>query len=227
MLRLDEPLTMVEKMAIVDCFWRANPPTLTMNRYEPYFEFYNREMRALSLAFDKKDSIYEKMAAKTHEDLRLIVCELAKDGELDLSGAITKIKSLFPRYTDDDAAIRLSIDLALRLWLFLNTREPEFTRTVNIGNAPSKLSWECNSNDLKTFVRRQFPFTFKGPSPPGNFLHGNLTAHNLHRLYGITIRWTDFLPKHLHYDFTNQSLYVFPHKTCLLGMLNSSGKAFR
>ena len=115
MLRLDEPLTVAEKAAIVDCFWRADPPPLTMTRYEPYFEFCSQEMKALSLAFDREDSMLEKMAAKTHEDLRLIVHELAKEREPNLSSAVAKVKPLFPRHTNDDAAIRLSIDLALRV----------------------------------------------------------------------------------------------------------------
>ena len=225
MLRLDEPLFMAEKTAIVECFWRVRPPAFTMAQYEPYFEFYSQEMKALCLAFDKEDSILERMAAKTHADLRLIVRELAKEGGSNLFSAIVKVKALFPRYRDDDAAIRLSIDLTLRVWLFLDTREAG--STVNTGSVSNALRWEFSHLNLRSFVAWPFPSTVHGPSLSGSFFHGNFTAYKLHCLYGIAIKWTNFLPNHLYYDYASRSLYVFPHKTCLLGMLNNLGEALR
>ena len=224
MLRLDEPLNVAEKTAIVECFWRVKPPTLNMIRYESYFEFYTQEMKALCLAFDKEDSVLERMAAKTHEDVRLIVHQLAEDEDLDLFRAIAKLKILFPKDENDVTAIRLSIDLALRVWLFLDSRE--YSPTANTVSRPSS-RWETDHHSLKSFITWQFPSTARVPSVSGGTLDRSLTAYNLHRLYGITVRWTNFLTKHLYYDLTSQTLYIFPHKTCLLGILNESGKASR
>ena len=225
-LHLDQPLTEQERELILNNFWRADPTVATRRRYEPYFEYYQNEMKALSIGLDEESQLLRRMAAKTHEDIRLIVDTLAKERDSDLAKVIAEVKTIFPNHSDDDTAIKLSIDLALRVWLLLNVREPSNNlNTVNVGNM-ELLCWTSDTSTLQEFVNRQF---LRSVSPAHDIsvsesrLDGDFTAYNLNRLYNITIQWTHSLADHLRFDLEDRVLHIFPYRICLYDHGMNSG----
>ena len=212
-LSLSQPLDHAEKLAIVQCFWRKDPPDLT--RYEPYFDFYRIEAKALCVGLDNKDHMLERMAAKTHKDIRLIAEKLAEWQDSDLATLTEEVEKLFPIYRGDLVAIRLSICFALRVRLMLNVREPQ--DPIFVGGTP-KIQWHLDRLSLATFVGLLFPQAddvLTSLPLSESTLDSKFTAANLERLYGVSIRWTHCLADHLRFDPETMRLFIFSHKICL------------
>ena len=226
-LRLDSTdFPSAEKKKILKSFWNvtlSEDSESSLARYDLYFQFYCKEMKALSLGPNKNTHILTRIAAKTHHDIRLIVERLKQKRDLNLEATITEIKALFPSYKTDDDAIRSSIDLAMRVWLILNIRDR--STPVHVGNM-RKLRWEKGQEiqeTLKNFVDRQIPSMAHVLPEQEDYWDGRSTAYDINHLYKISIVWTHCLADHLRLDFEARTLYIFPHKACLVSFYNDVG----
>lgn len=175
-------------------------------------------MKSLSFGLLKESHLLANMAAQSHLDLRRIVETLSNCRNLDLSTARTAVQSLFP--DREDEAIERSINLAIRVWLTLNTRD--MFGSLTVGSAPI-LSWNADSSTLVNFVGRQFPSVIPPLPAPESWLDPRLTACNLDRNCHVIIEWTNCLADHLRFDAERRQLHVYPFKICLRDHARASG----
>ena len=224
LLELGQPLDSVEKLAIVEDFWRKDPPEL--DRYEPYLDFYRTETKALCLGLNDKDRPVNQMAAKTHKDIRLIAEKLVDWQDSDLATVIREMQALFPESQNDKLALRLSLWFAIRVQLLLNFRES--LEPVFVGDTP-RLEWHLGQPSLANMIHRQFPRSNSdtlGLPLPESTLDSEFTAYKLERLYRVEIRWTNCLADHLRFDHGARRLCIFPYRICLHDSGQSCANSF-
>ena len=215
---LGDILDSAEEIAIVQCFWRQNLIATDLNLYKPYLDFYRSEMKSLRFGFLTESHLLARMAARSHSDLRRIVETLSTYRNADLYTTRAAIQTLFPSHNDE--AIGISINLAVRVWLTLNTRER--TGSLMVGSALI-LSWENDPLSLVDFARCQFPSTIPPLPAPESWLDSGLTAYNLDRNCQVIIEWTNCLADHLRFDPERRQLHVYPFKICLYDHAKASG----
>ena len=123
-------------------------------------------------------------------------------------------------------SVKNAIDLAICLWLMLNTTTP------GLRNFPGRsyLVWQ-ETESLDDFIERSLPGT--QPISVSSRWPQSLTLFNLERIGGFEIVWTDHLADHLfldedlgtikvyHHAYVlqchrsgNSAKYVFPHLLC-------------
>ncbi|MCJ1230585.1 hypothetical protein MMC12_007259 [Toensbergia leucococca] len=158
------------------------------------------------------------MAAQSHADIRKIVGILSLHRHSDLRTVCSAVHVVFPDHNDE--AIRTSIDLAMRLWLTLNTREKSLSLTA--GKTPI-IRWEHDSSTMVNFVRRQFPSASAFITGAEALLDPYFSAYNLTRNCQVTIEWTCSLADHLSLDLKTRRLRIYPLKICLYDHGNASG----
>lgn len=188
--------------------------------YSCYLEFYRNEMKGLRFGFLEESYLSTRMAAQTHADIRLVVEKLSCLRNSDLSKSFAAIQDLFPNQSDE--AIEISINLALRVWLTLNTRGK--TESL-IPRSTPVLKWENDSSTLVNFVNRQFPSVIPTISPSESWLDSRFSACNLDRHCQVIIEWTNCLADHLQFDAGTKHLQVYPFKICLHDHEQVSGTA--
>ena len=174
-------------------------------------------MKALEFGPLSNKHILPTLAVQTHVGLQHIARLLSASPHDDLSTAISKVKKLFPGY--DDESIRKSIDLALRVWLMLNTKEPSGTHNIS---SMTPIRWDYDGLSLIDFVASRFPRTSFLIPLSESTVEDRFTAYNLNRLCRITVVWTTCLAEHLYLDFGSRTLKVFPYKICLFDHANTS-----
>lgn len=123
----------------------------------------------------------------------------------------------------DQAAIRRSLELSVRLWLTININ----SSTVAVGPTYSyetPLDWAPDLS-LENLVRNQF---VKSPGAKETRTRAKidptLTAAYLVNTCGIKLRWTDSLSDHLQFDPAQRRLAVYRHKICLANHLEAHDK---
>lgn len=215
---LSENLGSAEEIAIVQCFWKENLLATDLDLYKPYLDFYRSEMRSLRFGLLEESHLLARMAAQSHSDLRRIVEILSDCRNEKLSTTRAAIQTVFPNH--DGEAIGISINLAVRVWLTLNTRER--SGSLMVGSAPI-LPWDDDSMRLVDFVDRQFPSTTPTLPPPESWLDPQLTAYNLDRNCQVVVEWTNCLADHLRFDPERRQLHVYPFKICLHDHAKASG----
>ena len=175
-------------------------------------------MKGLFFGFFEHSHILPKMAAQSHADIRKIVGILSLHRHSDLRTVCSAVHVVFPDHNDE--AIRTSIDLAMRLWLTLNTREKSLSLTA--GKTPI-IRWEHDSSTMVNFVRRQFPSASAFITGAEALLDPYFSAYNLTRNCQVTIEWTCSLADHLSLDLKTRRLRIYPLKICLYDHGNASG----
>ena len=215
--RLNELLGLVDSISIIHCYWRDDLPDQLLDRLSPYLQYYRREMKALEFGSLTNKHILPILAVQTHVDLQNVVRTLPTHPHANLSTACSNVKHLFPGYNDE--SIRKSIDLALRVWLMLHTREPP--ETYNISSIPP-IRWDYDGLSLMDFVASQFPRTNSFTPLSDSTVDDRFTAYSLHRLCRINVVWTTCLAKHLYLDLGSRTLKIYPYKICLFDHANAS-----
>ena len=101
-------------------------------------------------------------------------------------------------------SVKNAIDLAICLWLMLNTATP------GLRNFPGRsyLVWEENES-LDDLVKRSLPVT--QPISISSRWPQSLTLYNLERIGGFEIVWTDHLADHLFLDEDLGTIKVYHH----------------
>ena len=174
-------------------------------------------MKALELGLFADKHILPMLTVQTHVDLQNVVRTLSTNPHANLSTACSNVKHLFPDYCDE--SIRKSIDLALRVWLMLNTREPP--ETYNIRSIPP-IKWDYYGLSLTDFVASQFPSTGSFIPLSESTVDNRFTAYSLNHLCRMTVVWTTCLAEHLYLNLGSWTLKIYPYKICLFDHANAS-----
>ncbi|KAI9672489.1 MAG: hypothetical protein M1817_003255 [Caeruleum heppii] len=215
---LRDPLSDELKKEIVACFWRQRTQDVHLPDFISFFHYYDRTCKALYLGVLEKEA--DVTAASTHHHVMSIVSclwdYLDEETEKDLPCRRPTVRESLESHTFGEGVshdhINRSIDLALRLWLTINIRDPKFAPASN------SRQWDDESS-LRSFIASRFP-TPQTSEVPSTLqrnvrLESNLTAVNLRRLSGIRTEWTQRLDEHLDFDHANRTVKVYMLKACL------------
>ncbi len=112
---------------------------------------------------------------------------------------------------EEEDGIERYIDLALRVWLMVNSREKSFdtSHARRWGDEETLSVFVCG------FFRRCETPQAAWTTSTQHLTHP-LTAASLERFSGITIQWTSYLAEHLRFDHSARTLKVFANKRWLL-----------
>ena len=200
------------KREIVQRFWRRQNNDVDLDEYSDYFDFYKHTCKALYLGVHCEA---DTLAAQTHEHVLIIIDTIWR--LFEHSRGILRpmlrelLRAVFGTNTLD-TALDASIDLALHLWLTIDAKSQETSRSQTQLSLHQAV-W-TDGEYLFEFICRQFP----GPAvdEPTNILLGNeLRAVNLERLSGVSITWTSCLKDHMLFDGDTRSLKVYYLKQVL------------
>ena len=182
---------------------------------QAYFVFYHQELELLRKGISESSWQINYLAARTCEDIFYIVDVLRDNGN---SGRPELRQLLSPKFpSSDDLGLNRSIDLAIRLWLMINTQEPEFG---GLRHEATSVQWDDEST-LLAFLHSLFPHSRWQITAQSSRLGPHFTAAFMQRVCGLTIEWTTSLHDHLRLDRLRKALKVFPFKCHLQAMIDS------
>ena len=153
------------------------------------------------------------LAVKTHADILLVIREIQTNGLLAKCRVRDNLRVQFPEA--EDAELNASIDLALRLWLMLNVRDPRLK--LQSPQTPI-MSWG-DTLPFKNFMEQTFPISKWQIGVKDSRLHPSFTAAFMVEVCGLRLEWTDCLADHLRLDRREKALRVYSSKDFLLGVL--------
>ncbi|MCJ1414035.1 hypothetical protein MMC32_000360 [Xylographa parallela] len=208
-----EPLEDEQKKRLLQCLFKVDESTITNSIYDPYFENYSTQIMSFNLGAgsDKLSApvrdtrlqpyivaVVEKLLAEP-KSLRQSVKEHVKRMEIERN---------LPE--KNDAFLDRSIDLALRVWLMINSRDRM--------NDTSPITKWIGDKSLDDLVKELFPV--EKESTDLRFTY-RFTAANIERYSGVKIVWTRYLSEHLSFDDEEEyrKLKIFPYKKWLKDML--------
>ncbi|MCJ1323132.1 hypothetical protein MMC15_008485 [Xylographa vitiligo] len=202
-----------QKKSLVHCLFGVDPSTYEDSLYNPYFENYSTQIMSFNLGvgFDKLSApvrdrrlqpyivaVVEKLLAEP-KSLRQSIKEHVKQMEKARNLQVT-----------NDAFVDRSIDLALQVWLMINSRD----RT----NDTSLTTKWTGDKSLDHLVKEVIP---KEDQPADLRFTYRFTAANIERYSGVKIVWTRYIAEHLSFDDEEEyrKLKIFPYKVWLNDML--------
>lgn len=180
-----------------------------------YFVYYNQELRLLHEGLSEESWQTKNLAAKTYEDIFFVVDVLRDKSHARRPEIRQSLSSRFP--SSDHMGLDRSINLALRLWLMLNTQEPEF---AGLRHEATLVQWNDESS-LLSFIHSLFPCSRWQITAQSSRLGPHFTAAFMQRVCGLSIVWTTSIHDHLRLDRLHKVLYIFPYKCHLQALINS------
>ena len=185
--------------------------------FREYFDFYESEL--IALQFGRFPSVWPDpdLAAESHSDILHIVEELRRDRGSARPKIRETLELRFP--SANVRSVNRSIDLAIRLWLMVNVRDPD----LECQNPPQTpmLQWN-DSTTFDDFLTSLFPMSRWELEAKSSRLHPYFKVANMVRICGLKLAWTKSLEDHLRLDRQeNESiLRVYPYKCLLQGQLD-------
>jgi len=207
-----------DKIIIQGHFWPQT--SQDPERYFEYFEYYEAELRRLTLGISRQSWQLKTIAAKTHNDILHTVKILSEQMNSNRPSMRDSLRDSCYKGADD-VSINRTIDFALRLWLMLNVRDPCFE--LDTPDTPI-IQWDEKSS-LESFVSRQFPPTKSPVYVRESRLDPCFTVVNMIRICGLKLEWSEHLEDHLRLDRLTKVLRIYPYKLCLSAHLETSEKA--
>lgn len=186
-----------------------------VDMFRSYFEYYNEELVLLRTGISEKTWQSKGLATKTYEDIFYVVNVLRDNGDSRRPQLRSLLRSRFR--SSDDLGLDRSINLAIRLWLMINTQEPEFG---GIRHGATCVQWD-DETTLRAFFQRLFPKTRWQITSRSSRLGPHFTAAFMERVCGLKIEWTTSLQDHLWLDRPRKALKIFPFKCHLQAMIDS------
>ncbi len=217
-LSLLNPVSPDIKQQIASTFFIATYKASEISIWEDFFDYYERELKSLSLGVFSPKKIIPRLAAQSHEDIIYICGVLSASRDLKKCEIREKVRARFPGA--DDTGIERSLDLTVRLWLMLNVCDEKSTRVSS--KASMRWNASCQLNDV---ISSQFqPSTLHLKSREKR-ISPSFTASNMVRVCGLRLQWTDSLDDHLRLDRRRKELWIFPYKDFLLRHLHATNEA--
>ncbi|KAI4241565.1 MAG: hypothetical protein L6R40_004545 [Gallowayella cf. fulva] len=183
-----------------------NPRKDQLTALESYFIYYTDEVRLLRKGLSEGSWQTHSLAVKTVEDVFHVVDVLRNNSDLPRP-KLRQILSL--RFASvDDFGLNSSINLAIRLWLMINTQEPQFE---GLRHEATAIQWNDEST-LRSFLHSLFPRAKWQLTAQSSRLSPHFTAVFMQRICGLRIEWTTSLHDHLRLDRRRKALKVFSYK---------------
>jgi hypothetical protein len=186
-------------------------------RFRNYFDYYESEMKALQWGKYPPTWPDPDLAATTHAELICIVNELQQNRGSTRPQIRNALKPSFPN--SGAYSLNRAIDLAIRVWLMVNVREPVL-ECQNLPRTPM-LQWD-DSSTFQHFLDGLFPLSQWHLEAKATRLHPHFTVTNMVRICGLNLYWTDSLEDHLRLDRNEEGnwLRVYRHKCFLQGQID-------
>ena len=208
------PLPAEVQLYIVQNFWPSSNSSIA--EYVSYFKYFQWAISILSWPHTILNR--QQLAVQTYADIAKVVRSLTSMPNQCRTDIALELQKDFPK--SDQAQILRSMDLAVRLWLAVFVQSD----TLPVGPALSDItqtSWPEDMS-LRSIIQGIFE-----PSPLPAHVHyyhidPSFTAKNLRKLCRVRIQWTGNLRDHLCFDRATSTLYLFPHKICLISHLEST-----
>jgi hypothetical protein len=214
---LDDPLfrdkhppSLLLQQHIIAGFWGIRPSTQIKN-FEIYFKFYHTVCSS---------QVATENAVKTHKHLIDLVSFLKQarsmtKSQIRLILAGAPYQSLNFQLISDAALVNRSLDLAIRLWLMVSVGSGSFVPGQTV------ISW-ADDQTYDDLLRSQdvFPKVL-GPHIGKTHLSPSLTAYNVVRYGGVSIKWTYNLVDHLILNQHGQ-LLIYHHVAVLTALEGSN-----
>jgi hypothetical protein len=192
--------------------------------YPNYFKYLAQETLDLKWPekLPKQQQVAE-LAVKTHEELLEVVGLLRKSKSLkrETIRAILdqKFRDNHTLNANRDVSLNRTMDIAIRRWLMINTREEKFK---GLGSGGSCVTWN-DGLTLEECIESLFPVATWTPTPREGRLSPYFTAANMVNICGLEIKWTTYLENHLYLNRKDKILWVFPFKCCLQAFISDKG----
>lgn len=186
-----------------------------LHTLQNYFIYYSQELELLCKGISEESWQTKGLAAKTYEDIFYVVNVLRNNGNSRRPEARQRLSLRFR--SSDDLGLNRSINLAIRLWLMINTQEPEFG---GLRHEATSIQWD-DSSTLLAFLQSLFPRSRWRITAQSSRLGPHFTAAFMQRVCGLSIEWTTSLHDHLRLDRLRKALKVFPYKCHLQALIDS------
>lgn len=184
--------------------------------FESFIAYYNDEI--LQLEFGPQNERQSaKLALSTHGNLIEVVQVLGRNRNRtrpELRRLLSD--SIFPNAGKQQ--LNRTIDVTLRLWLMINTRESQLKPSSRL-HRPC-LEWNDEST-LSGFLSGSFPKPRWELSAREGRYDPRFTAAFMTKICGLKIGWTTSLEDHLRLDRRTKTLWVFPYKPFLQMLLQT------
>ena len=192
-------------------FWPGS--TTSLSEFLSYFRYF--QWTSSLVLWPMVAAEKSLFAIQKYQDLGAVVQCLNEHSDETRMKIATRLEALFPQSSQD--AILRSVDLAVRLWMTLNLR----ARDLPVGPWESDVTtveWE-RKQSLHNLVAATFPKCGKGLSLPAfdqNHIDPAFNIMTLRKICRVKVQWTHNLKDHLRFDHSTWTVYIFPHKVCLL-----------
>ena len=194
-------------------FWPQSRSSIV--EYASYFKYFQWSISIISWPHNHFDK--GLFAAQSYADLARFVKSLNSMANYSRASIALELKQEFPYCSD--AQILRSMEIAVRLWLMLNVRSEDFPVGPSLSYI-SETAWPERTS-LKTLIEDTFFPDSLLPNSHSSRIDPTFTVRNLRKLCRVKIQWTGNLRDHLSYDHLTATLYLFPHKICLISHLES------
>lgn len=177
--------------------------------FDRYFKYYVKELEMVQFPGIAQMAPLTPLAVKTHADILTVIREIQAGCLLAKCQLRDKLQVHFPEA--NDPKLDASIDLALRLWLMLNIRDPRLK--LQTPRTPT-LAW-AETLPLRDFIDRAFPQSKCQIGVRDSRIHPSFTAAFMVEVCGLHPEWTHCLADHLRLDRRKRTLRVYSYKDCL------------
>ena len=221
------------RQQLVESFWPDTKTRTNLDAFESYLNYFRNVLESVPYPSTYVDR--SQYAVQTYEDLISLAHLVQRERDRPLHDlAVTVKQQLFPSTTLSQ--VFRSLELVSLLWLTISVR----IGSVNLNPmliGTQILYWQ-ESMSLTALVSKTFPKTTHGQLSREARMDPGFTAVNLEGICNIRIAWTSNLSEHLLYRVravpspwwqgwlvsvpTERTLYIYPHKACLLGHCESS-----
>lgn len=182
---------------------------------EKYFAYYVEEIDLLRKGISDDSWQTKCLAVKTCEDIFHVIRVLRGNGVTQRPDVRKLLLARFP--SESELALNRSTNLAIRLWLMVNTQEPKFE---GLRHEADPVQWDDEST-LRGFLQSLFPSAKWQVTAQSSRLGPHFTAAFMQDVCGLTIEWTTSLHDHLRLDRRRKALRIFPYKCHLQALIDS------
>ena len=190
-------------------------PDVQVDALQNHFIYYHEELSLLRKGISPDSWQIHNLAIETCEDIYHVVTVLRENGELQRPELRQRLFLQFR--SSNNVALNNAIDLAIRLWLMINTQESEFK---GLRHEATSVQWDDEST-LIAFLDSLFPCPLWAANSLTSRLDPHFTAAFMQRICGLKIEWSTSLHDHLRLDRMRKALKVFPYKCHLEALINS------
>lgn len=201
---LDATITEPTKSALERAFWNFEGAQLDLSdvSLDRYWAFYQSECAKALHEGGQHISI------RTHQDIAECVQMLRSGQERQVVKDHLRSK-LTTLHANEDEILENSIDLAASVLVMIS-----FCSYSYGFSGRRWLNWN-NGSSLHTFLRDFFHDSHTGATKENAKLEKIFTAHNLTRIAGLEVVWTDNMLDHLRLTDDDQRVHIFHHASFL------------